>query len=229
MALAPATGSPDLQAAVPGREIGLAAGSFTYRISKMKMTRDCPTWPAGVRRLPLFFLWTVALAVVLLVLLHASLFFGKGLVPADGILNYPPWNQTARRANYLLSDQSCAFIPQHEFVHQQFLRGHFPLWDPYLECGLPNLGSIQGALLFPVNLLLMPLDPFYASGVAAFLKLFLAGLFTMLYLRRLGVSDAAAKKSPRAWPMPRRSRRNWPTPKRNGSASWPRPATWPTR
>ena len=72
------------------------------------------------------------------------------------------------------------------------LRGHFPLWNPYLDCGIPNLGSISGALLFPINLLLMPLDPFYASGPAAFLKLFLAGLFTMLYLRRLGVSHAAA-------------------------------------
>ena len=83
-------------------------------------------------------------------------------------------------------------IPQHEFVHQQILRGHFPLWNPHLDSGKPNLGSIQGALLFPINLLLMPLDPFYASGLAAFLKLFLAGVFTMLYLRRLGVSPAAA-------------------------------------
>ncbi len=139
-----------------------------------------------------FLLWVVALAVVLFLLLHESIFAGKGLVPADGILNYPPWNKTAAPANYLLADQYRTFIPQHELVHQQMLRGHFPLWNPYLDCGIPNLGSIQGALLFPINLLLMPLDPFYASGLAAFLKLFLAGLFTMLYLRLLGVSHAAA-------------------------------------
>jgi len=156
------------------------------------MSPNCPTWPACVRRLPPFFWGAAALGAVLLVLLHESLFGGRGLVPADGILNYPPWNQTTSPSNYLLSDQYCTFIPQHEFVHQQILRGHFPLWDPYLDCGKPNLGSIQGALLFPVNLLLMPFDPFYASGLAAFLKLFLAGLFTMLYLRRLGVSHAAA-------------------------------------
>jgi len=137
-------------------------------------------------------LWAAALAFVLFILLHASLIGGRGLVPADGILNYPPWNQTAPPSNYLLSDQYCTFIPQHEFVHQQILQGRFPLWNPYLDCGEPNLGSIQGALLFPINLLLMPLDPFYASGLAAFLKLLLAGLFTMLYLRRLGVSYAAA-------------------------------------
>jgi hypothetical protein len=92
----------------------------------------------------------------------------------------------------LLLDQYLTFIPQHEFVHQQWLRGRFPLWNPYLCCGMPNLASTQGALLFPINLLLLSLDPFYAAGPAAFLKLFLAGLFTMLYLRLLGASDAAA-------------------------------------
>lgn len=140
----------------------------------------------------LFFVWALALAAVLFILLHESLVGGKGLVPADGVLNRPPWNQTERSSNYLLGDQYSTFIPQHEFVHQEILHGHFPLWDPYLDCGKPNVGSIQGALLFPINLLLMPLDPFYASGPAAFLKLFLAGLFTMLYLRLLGATDAAA-------------------------------------
>jgi len=137
-------------------------------------------------------LYLVMLAAVLCVLLHESLIGGKGLVAADGILDGPPWNQPKAPSSFLLRDQSGTFIPQHEFVHQQVLRGHFPLWDPYLDCGKPNLGAIQGALLFPVNLLLMPLDPFYSSGLAAFLKLFLAGWFTMLYLRLLGISDSAA-------------------------------------
>ena len=156
------------------------------------MNPNCPTRPTWARHVHPFFFWAAVLAAVLLVLLHASLIGGKGLVPADGILNYPPWNETTRPANYLLRDQYCALIPQHEFMYQQLLRGHFPLWNPYLDCGLPNLASFSGALLFPINLLLMPLDPFYASGPAAFMKLFLAGLFTMLYLRRLGVSPAAA-------------------------------------
>ncbi len=139
-----------------------------------------------------FLFWAAALAVILAVLLHESLFGGKGLVPADGVLANSPWNRTAPPSNYLLSDQYETFVPQHEFMHQQFMRGHFPLWNPYLGCGLPNLGSMQGALLFPVNLLLMPLDPFRGSGPAAFLKLLLAGLFTMLYLRLIGASDAGA-------------------------------------
>jgi hypothetical protein len=57
---------------------------------------------------------------------------------------------------------------------------------------MPNLGAIQGALLFPIRLLLSPLDPFSASGPSAFLKLCLAGWFTLIYVRLLGVSPAGA-------------------------------------
>jgi hypothetical protein len=135
------------------------------------------------------FFWFAALAGVLLILLHESLFSGKGLVPADGILNWPPWNQARGPSNPLLTDQTFVFLPTQEFVHQQ---KSFPLWNPYLCCGMPNLGSIQSGLLFPIRLLFSWLDPFSASGPSAFLKLCLAGWFTLLYLRLLGVSNAGA-------------------------------------
>lgn len=140
-----------------------------------------------------FYLWVVALAGVLAVLLHASLFEGRGLVPSDGIFNFAPWlESTNQPSNSLLGDQYLVFVPQHEFTHREVMKGHFPLWNPNLECGIPNLASIQGALLYPINVLLLPLSAFYAGGVAALLKLFLAGFFTMLYMRLLGASNAGA-------------------------------------
>ena len=71
--------------------------------------------------------WFAALAGVLLVLLHESLFLGKGLVPADGILKLPPWSQPIHPSNCLLADQYWTFVPTQEFVHQQ---KSFPLWNP---------------------------------------------------------------------------------------------------
>jgi len=134
-------------------------------------------------------LWFAALAGVLLILLHESLFTGKGLVPADGLLTWPPWNRAIHPSNTLLSDQFYTFLPTQEFVHQQ---KSFPLWNPDLCCGVPNLGAIDGALLFPIRLLFSPLDPFSASAPSAFLKLCLAGWFTMLYVRLLGMSNASS-------------------------------------
>ena len=140
-----------------------------------------------------FYLWVIALAGVLAVLLHASLFEGRGLVSSDGIFNFPPWLESKNQpSDSLLADQYLVFIPQHEFTHREFMKGDFPLWNPDLACGIPNLASIAGALLYPINLLLLPVAPFYAAGIAAFLKLFLAGLFTMLYVRRLGAGNAGA-------------------------------------
>src|SRR5580698_5556864 len=131
-----------------------------------------------------FYLWVIALAAVLAILLHASLFEGRGLVPSDGVFNFAPWlESTNQPSNSMLADQYLVFVPQHEFTHREFMKGHFPLWNPNLECGIPNLASVAGALLYPINVLLLPVDPFYAAGIASFLKLFLAGLFTMLYLR----------------------------------------------
>jgi hypothetical protein len=138
------------------------------------------------------FFWTVALAAIVFLLLHDSLLGGKGLVPAEGVLRFPPWNDSAHRGNYLLSDQYDVLVPQRIFVYERLREGEFPLWNPQLDCGVPNVASMQGSLLFPIQLLFSWMDPFYASGLVAFLKLFLAGWFTMLYLRLLGASRPAA-------------------------------------
>jgi hypothetical protein len=114
------------------------------------------------------------------ILLHESLFFGKGLVPVDGITAYEPWRSELGRSvsNRLLADQFLELIPQQQFLHDHIVRGDLPLWNPDLACGLPHVASMQSAPFFPINLLLAPLDPFASRGLAALVKLFLAGLFT---------------------------------------------------
>lgn len=146
------------------------------------VTTSLPRSPKAVRNA----LWFAALAGILVILLHESLFMGKGLAPA---LSWPPWNQSTQAPNWLLMDQFCFFLPTQEFDHQQ---NDLPLWNPNLCCGAPNLGSIQGALLNPIRWLFSGMAPFSASGPIAFLKLCLAGWFTMLYVRLLGVKNSAA-------------------------------------
>lgn len=133
-----------------------------------------------------------ALGVVIVLLLHTALFTGRGLVPADGVLAAPPWVKSYGRqpSNYLLIDQYTAFLPMKQFFSDELRQGRFPLWNPHLGSGMPSLAGIQAAALYPINLLVSPIGPFAGSGIAAFLKLFLAGVFTILYLRRLGVSAA---------------------------------------
>jgi hypothetical protein len=131
-----------------------------------------------------------ALGVVIALLLHTSLFTGRGLVPADGVLVAPPWVKSfqSKPSNYLLADQYTAFVPVKQFFSDELRRGRFPLWNPHLGSGMPSIASMQAAALYPINLLVSPIGPFAGSGIAAFLKLFCAGMFMIMYLRRLGVS-----------------------------------------
>lgn len=135
----------------------------------------------------------VVLAAVLGVLFHATLFLGRGLVPADGVLSAPPWAGSiqAPPSNHLLADQYKTLIPIRQFFTNEVRRGRFPLWNPHLAAGIPSLAAMNVAVLYPIDLLLTPLGPFHSSGIAAFLKLLLAGVFTMLYMRRLGASPPA--------------------------------------
>ena len=138
--------------------------------------------------------WLVAtafLVVVLAALFWEFFFLGHGLLPVDGALTTYPW-KLPHRQNYLLADQAKTFVPAREFLHKQVRHGRFPLWNPYISCGVPFVAAIQHAVFFPLNLATVLLPPFVATGVVAVGKLLLAALFMRLYLRRLGVREVPA-------------------------------------
>lgn len=139
-------------------------------------------------------LGAVVIAAVAAALLHPALGTGKGLVPADGIFFLLPWKALphGRISNYLLSDQYLDFIPLRHFFFENVRRGRFALWNPSISCGVPNIASMQAAILYPIHLALSWADPFDAAVWAAFLKLWLAGFFMFLYMRLLKAGRAAA-------------------------------------
>lgn len=122
------------------------------------------------------------------------IFRGEGLVAADGIFRLAPWRSLGLRpaSNPLLSDQYLTFPPARHFFYERFRAGDVPLWNPQIACGVPSVGSMQIAVYYPVNLLLAFVHPFYAAGLAALIKLWLAAGFTFLLVRQLGGSSAGA-------------------------------------
>ncbi|MEC4594506.1 hypothetical protein VPG91_26145 [Nitrospirillum amazonense] len=69
------------------------------------------------------------------------------------------------------------------------LAGHIPWWNPYEGVGGPMAGEMQSAALFPLNLLLALPDGQLYMHLSLQL---VAGLFTVLLMRRLGTSALAA-------------------------------------
>ncbi len=116
---------------------------------------------------------------------------GRGLFPAGALWRIPPWTGVVPpdAGAGILSDQYLAFWPWRLYQHAHA----FAAWNPLILGGVPFAGCVQAAPYYPVNLLLSWLPPVAFSWASAFLKVFAAGLFTSLFVRRLGASkDAAA-------------------------------------
>ncbi len=67
--------------------------------------------------------------------------------------------------------------------------GHIPLWNPMIFGGLPYLAVVtHGDVLYPTALLRLVLPVHVVMNLAYVLHYILAGFFTYLFLRRLGIS-----------------------------------------
>ena len=93
------------------------------------------------------------------------------------------------------SDQLSAGVPFRGWGAEWWRRlGHIPLWNPEIFAGMPYVGALgTGDILYPTAAVLRLLLPTpTAINIGFFVHYVLAGLFTYLFLRRLGVSWSGA-------------------------------------
>ncbi|NWG13793.1 MAG: YfhO family protein [Acidobacteria bacterium] len=123
------------------------------------------------------------LLAILLVFFARALPPDKVLSPADLIFTTPVFAEAAPAGfkmpgNQLLFDQAYQFTPWRYLAWRSLREGVLPLWNPYSSCGTPFLATMQSALLYPINLLLV-LVPFESTFVwSAIIRLWIAGLST---------------------------------------------------
>jgi hypothetical protein len=84
------------------------------------------------------------------------------------------------------------YYPMTEYAIERLSRGELPLWNPYQCCGVPFLATAQVAIFYPGTWLFLVMPMIVAFKVLLFGQVLLAGLFTGLYYRALGVSWYAA-------------------------------------
>ncbi len=77
------------------------------------------------------------------------------------------------------------FYPLETYVQEQLKSGAIPLWNPYVLCGQPLVGNPQSWVFYPTTLLLGIMPVWLYFTVNTLLHLFLAGLGTYLFMRRL--------------------------------------------
>ena len=101
--------------------------------------------------------------------------------------------QAARqRGVFFVHDIQFYFYPIHKSAAALVKHGELPLWNPYAYGGMPLLGDIQTALLYPPNWLFFILPADTAFSYAVIVQFCIAGLGMYLFLRGLKLSAASS-------------------------------------
>src|SRR5687767_9657365 len=91
------------------------------------------------------------------------------------------------------SDQFIAGFAFREFAADHLrATGEFPLWNPYLYGGMPYVAAMHGDIFYPTFLLRMVLPTDVAMTWSFILHVFLAGVFTYVFLRACGLGFFAS-------------------------------------
>ena len=136
----------------------------------------------------------LVLLLLLPLLLFAPVVLGpKTLLPADVLFSFEPYRAAAAEFgiayphNHLLADLILENYAWKLFLVQAFHNRELPLWDPYIFAGHPFLANGQHSALYPLSIVFYVLPLWRAYGVFAWLQLGLAGIFTYLFARVLGI------------------------------------------
>lgn len=151
------------------------------------------------------------LAAVLAATFWSVVFLGESLVVSDSLNPLDPsrsahgygpasddparWDDRNLVYTPNLNDPWAAigdWEPNEEFLRNALAAGSWPLWNPYVGAGVPDLPDTNAAYFFPPHLVVIALGNSAAVKTAYILLLvFQAGLFFYLWLRSQELSKAA--------------------------------------
>jgi hypothetical protein len=129
-------------------------------------------------------------ALLVLAYLWPVLLGGQILTPTANLYSAAPWlagasPQALAAFNPELGDVVGTYYPWAVLARRLIHSGIFPAWNPYALAGTPLFANSQLAWLSPFSLPLWILPLNYGLGLAAALKLWMAGFGTYLLVREL--------------------------------------------
>jgi hypothetical protein len=140
-----------------------------------------------------------AFALPLLVLFGPTLLGGKLLLPLDNLRGSAPFRglaPTEPHGNLLQGDLIELVTPSLAADREAYGEGRWPLRNPHvgsgIPAGMPLLADPQAQALQPFVLLAAPLPLARAAAVTAFLRVFVALVFSFLWMRRQGLDQGPA-------------------------------------
>jgi hypothetical protein len=94
---------------------------------------------------------------------------------------------------YYANDLIYQFGPFRQYLKDQLLQGHFPLWNPYLYGGQPFFANPNSMMCYPLNYLTLLLPTAYGMSLFYFLHMAIAGAGMHAWLKTLRLSNNAVR------------------------------------
>jgi len=110
------------------------------------------------------------------------------LALAVGVFFYPVF----RGEVLFFGDNLSLKLPNAIYAASRLKQGALPLWNPYLFAGLPFLADISTSVFYPLSMLFLVFDPFWALTAQVILSVFLAGMFCFFLARAWDMSRQAS-------------------------------------
>ena len=139
-------------------------------------------------------LGTFVLLLLLPLLLFAPVSLGpRTLLPVDTLFRFEPYRAASGDLgaifpqNHLVADLILENYAWKRFLVEAISERELPLWDPYVFSGHPFLANGQHSALYPLSIVFYVLPLWRAYGIFIWLQLGLAGVFSCLFARVLGV------------------------------------------
>ncbi|HEU5101485.1 MAG TPA: YfhO family protein [Roseiflexaceae bacterium] len=139
------------------------------------------------RRLPIL-LPALALCMLALMLMWRPMLRGEVFLPLDALMHLHPWRYSYERVAVNSpgnTDPIKQVYPRREWTTNVIRQGAWPLWNPTVLTGTPNLPDGQIGLFYPPTLLFLLVPLAQAFGLYAFLHVIMAGAGAFCFARQL--------------------------------------------
>lgn len=142
------------------------------------------------------FLPALYFAALVFLLLSPAMRYNRILAPIDLYYETPVFaaqrpDNYVEPANPHLFDQAYQFVPWRYHAWSRLRTGDVPLWNPDSAIGTPLVATMQAAVFYPINVVTLALPFETTFAFSALLRLWIAGFFTYLLLRRYRAGRAA--------------------------------------
>jgi len=141
-------------------------------------------------------IWPIIfLALITCAFFYKVIFLGHVLVDMSALSDKLPWSAYLpkyfenERPPYTSSDSSTVYYPTFKFYSEEWKKGNFPLWWPYLTGGYPIIANSTSLILNPFSFFLFLFPPEIGYSWSLICKIFLAGLGIFIYLRLLKIKS----------------------------------------